>query len=96
MIGEKEMSSVKQKLLGLLPEKYIKSLEERFDGDYKDILAHLENEYYVGYQIAEDSMTGREWSSLMPSHNKDQAKLYKDMWLKCAAIRKQYFPEGDA
>lgn len=87
------MSSAKQELCELFSNAYIGSLEEQFNGDYKNVLAHLENDYYVGYRVAEEKITGREWSSMMPSYNKDQSKICRDMWLKCAAIRKKYFPE---
>lgn len=87
------MPSAKQELCGLFADTYINSLEEQFNGNYEDVLEHLENEYYVGYRVAEEKTTGREWSSMMPSYNKDQARICRDMWLRCAAIRKKYFPE---
>jgi hypothetical protein len=86
------MSSAKQELYEMLPDTYVKSLEERFDCDYEDILTYLENDYYVMYRVAEERITGYEWSSMMASYNKDEAKLCRDLWLKCAAIKKKYFP----
>lgn len=86
------MSSAKKELCELFADTYVSSLEEQFNGNYEDVLEHLENQYYVGYRVAEERITGREWSSMMPSYNKDQSRICRDLWLKCAAIKKKYFP----